>query len=212
MANFINMLLEKFNLSEEYDDDEDDDYDDDDFEEEEEEERSPFRAKKTKPVKETSFEPRVEKRNNVLPYNRNKSKGSGMAVCVIKPVTMEDGREIADTLNTGRAVLLNLEDVDSELAQRIVDFAAGASYAIGGNLQKISTFIFVITPSTVEITGDFQEMVNNMATSSSGMNSMNMNGMGSMNTMGSMNGMGNMNGMNNGMGSMNNMNMNRYRF
>ena len=47
-------------------------------------------------------------------------KFNPMEVCVIKPTNVEDGREIAETLLSGRAVILNLEGLDMELAQRIL--------------------------------------------------------------------------------------------
>ena len=35
----------------------------------------------------------------------------------------------------------------------------GSCYAIDGNLQKISNYIFIITPPSIEISGDFQEIL-----------------------------------------------------
>ena len=81
-----------------------------------------------------------------------------MEVCVIKPNSVEDAREITETLLTGRTVILNLEGMDLEVAQRIIDFSSGACFAINGNLQKVSHYIFVITPESVEISGDFQDI------------------------------------------------------
>ena len=89
-----------------------------------------------------------------------RAPGPGMEVCVIKPTSVEDSREITETLLSGRTViLLNLENLDVEIAQRIIDFASGSTYAISGNLQKISNYIFIITPACVDISGDFQEIV-----------------------------------------------------
>ena len=84
--------------------------------------------------------------------------GSGMEVCVMKPTSIEDAREITDTLLSSRTVVLNLEGIDVDVAQRIIDFTSGSCYAIGGNLQKISHYIFIITPSSVDISGDFQDI------------------------------------------------------
>lgn len=81
-----------------------------------------------------------------------------MEVCVIKPTTIEDAREITETLLANRPVVLNLEGLDVEIAQRIIDFTSGSCFAIRGNLQKISHYIFIITPSTVDISGDFQDI------------------------------------------------------
>ena len=83
-----------------------------------------------------------------------------MEVSVIKPNTMEDTREIADTLLSNCTVVLNLEGIDVELAQRIIDFACGTCYAIDGSLQKVSSYIFILTPAGVEISGDIQDILN----------------------------------------------------
>ena len=87
-----------------------------------------------------------------------------MEVCVIKPSTIEDGCEIADTLVSGIAVILNLEGIHVELAQRIIDFTSGACYAIRGNMQKVSNYIFIASPPSVEISGDVQEIIDKNST------------------------------------------------
>ena len=88
-----------------------------------------------------------------------RAPGPGMEVCVIKPTSVDDAREITETLLNNQTVVLNLENLYVEIAQRIIDFASGSTYAISGNLQKISNYIFIITPACVDISGDFQEIV-----------------------------------------------------
>lgn len=90
---------------------------------------------------------------------RNSSAG-GFEVVVIHPESMEDGNEITDTLLSGRAVVLNLEGINPDVAQRIIDYSAGSCYAMRGNLQKISNYIFLVAPSGVDISGDFQRALN----------------------------------------------------
>ena len=48
--------------------------------------------------------------------------------------------------------------LDVDIAQRIIDFTSGSCFAISGNLQKISHYIFIITPASVDISGDFQDI------------------------------------------------------
>jgi len=83
----------------------------------------------------------------------------GMQVNVIKPTSVEDARVITETLLENRTVVLNLEGIDVDIAQRIIDFTSGSIFAINGNLQKISHYIFIITPASVDISGDFQEIL-----------------------------------------------------
>lgn len=155
----------------EYDEDEffdDDEYDDDyeekpkrslfhkstkdsdkDFDENDEEEY-------TAPVKQkSSFS-----NNKVTPMRQPARKTTRMEVCVIKPTNVDDSREVTETLLSGRTVILNLEGLDLEVAQRLIDFTSGATFAIDGNLQKISNYIFLITPANVDISGDLQDLLN----------------------------------------------------
>ena len=83
-----------------------------------------------------------------------------MSVCVVKPRNMEDAREITETLLANCTVVLNMEGLDLDLAQRIIDFTSGSCYAISGNLQKVSNYIFIITPASVDVSGDFQDLLN----------------------------------------------------
>jgi len=144
--------------------DEDDDYYDDDYYDEEEPEEKP-KAKKSLTVKEPLKEEPEEKSrklpNKVTPMRQSPKKvmGNGMEVCVIRPTSIDDAREITETLLANRTVVLNLEGLDVDIAQRIIDFTSGSTFAISGNLQKISHYIFIVTPASVDISGDFQDII-----------------------------------------------------
>ena len=94
-----------------------------------------------------------------VPSRKSNKSSGGMNVCVIKPTSVEEAREITETLLEDRTVVLNLEGLDVDIAQRIIDFTSGSTYAIDGNLQKISRYIFIITPASVDISGDFQDLL-----------------------------------------------------
>ncbi len=108
-----------------------------------------------------SIEIKEEKKPaKVTPRPKKSLSAAGMEVCVIKPTSVEDAREITETLLANRTVVLNLEGLDVDIAQRIIDFTSGSCFAISGNLQKISRYIFIITPASVDISGDFQNILN----------------------------------------------------
>lgn len=156
---FMNMLRLGDDDDYEYDDyDEEYDDEEDDYEEQprkvsrfEEAKMKEQEASEVKPAK------RFGGRSKVVPM-RNQ-KGGPMEVCVIKPATVEDAKEISDTLNMGTPVVLNLEGIHVDVAQRIIDFISGSCYSIDGNLQKISSYIFIVTPPSVDISGDFQDIL-----------------------------------------------------
>lgn len=165
MAKMFEKFLDTIRLSDDddFDDEEFDEFDDEEFEEEPKK-RSFFRKKEEN----TEMEEPEEKvspfrsRNNVVPIQTPVRKT--MEVCLIKPSSVEDAREISDTLLSGRAVVLNLEGIHNEVAQRIIDFSSGACYSIGGNLQKVSNYIFIVTPKNIELSGDFNDLMNTVST------------------------------------------------
>ena len=143
--------------------DEDDDYYDD-YDDYDEEDTVETPVRRVVPSKETSLDMDEEKNTKkavtkVTPIRARKMSGTGMEVCVIKPTTVEDAREITETLLANRTVVLNLEGLDVEVAQRIIDFTSGSCFAISGDLQRVSHYIFIITPASVDISGDFQEIL-----------------------------------------------------
>ncbi len=149
-------VMDKFLNYMKLNEDEDNFYDD--YEDDEEEAEAP-RKLATKDAAD-STEERKKTIPKVTPIPRQvKKMGTGMEVCVIKPTSVEDAREITETLLANRTVVLNLEGIDVDIAQRIIDFTSGSTFAISGNLQKISHYIFIITPPSVDISGDFQEIL-----------------------------------------------------
>ncbi|MBE5871574.1 MAG: cell division protein SepF [Lachnospiraceae bacterium] len=160
----MDKFLKAMKLNDDYDD-YDEDYDD--YDEDEVEEEKPVKKRVVTPAEDDEPEEKPSRTKapatKVTPMKQSKRAGSmnvsDMEVRVIKPTSVEDAREVTDILLANRTVVLNLEGLDVDVAQRIIDFTSGSCYAIQGNLQKISHYIFIITPATVDISGDFQEML-----------------------------------------------------
>lgn len=83
----------------------------------------------------------------------------GLEVCIMKPTSFEDSQDICDMLLSGRAAVVNLEGFDPMEAQRIMDFISGCVYAINGKLHQISRYIFIFSPDSVDISGDYLDLV-----------------------------------------------------
>jgi len=161
-------VMDKFIQYMKFNDAEEDEYLDDDYLDDDEpmEPKQPSVIKRTNVIKEEVDESekfvRKAPTSKITQMRQATSKrmpvGNGMEVCVMKPTSIEDAREITDTLLSNRTVVLNLEGIDVDIAQRIIDFTSGSCYAISGNLQKISHYIFIITPASVDVSGDFQDI------------------------------------------------------
>lgn len=162
----IDKFLDIMRLNEDDYEFDNDDYDFEDDYEEEVKEKKPSRKERREEQmqrSETNFEVTEKRQKNtskITPITKNKRQGQqGMEVCVIKPSAIEDELEITETLLNGRTVVINMEGLNVEVAQRIIDFTSGATFAMRGNLQKISNYIFLATPNGVDISGDIQNLM-----------------------------------------------------
>ena len=85
-----------------------------------------------------------------------------LQVVLVKPERFEDASTIADQLNAKRTVVLNLESTGKEVSRRLIDFLSGVAYAHNGQIKRVATSTFIITPYTVDIMGDLiDELENN---------------------------------------------------
>ena len=87
-----------------------------------------------------------------------KSANRNLEVCIMKPSTFADSQDICDMLLEGRAVVVNLEGFDPLEAQRIMDFISGCVYSINGRLHQISRYIFIFSPDSIDISGDYLDI------------------------------------------------------
>lgn len=72
---------------------------------------------------------------------------------VYRPVSYEDTQNIIDNLKNRKPVIVNMEQIEVETAQRILDFMSGACYAVDGRVYKVSSRIFIVAPANVDIIG-----------------------------------------------------------
>jgi cell division inhibitor SepF len=86
---------------------------------------------------------------------------SQFKVVVMQPENFEDAKDICDHLKNKKPIVVNLEGLEKESAQRVVDFLSGSVYALDGTIQKVSAGIFVIAPNNVDIMGDFKDELRN---------------------------------------------------
>ena len=107
-----------------------------------------------KAVKEESFTTGVRKSKVVsLPMGTDKK------IVVIKLDSTAGVKSILNHLKERTPVVLNIARLDRDEATRVVDIVYGASFALDGSMQKVSTDIFVATPQGMEITGDITEQL-----------------------------------------------------
>lgn len=79
------------------------------------------------------------------------SKSSKMILA--EPRVYAEAQDIAENLKNKRAVVVNLQRIEKDQGLRIIDFLSGTVYALGGDIQRIGTDIFLCVPDTVEVDG-----------------------------------------------------------
>lgn len=172
MSNFGDKLKGFFNMDAGYDD-----YDDyDDYDTDYDTEEVPVRTSRTEKKKEatrttareySSFDdeepeekaPRTSRRSTrqskVVQMNNSRARNIKAEIFTIKPTSLEDSKEIVDTLLEGKAIIINFEGTNTDLAQRIIDSISGACCAVDGTLKKISGYIYIVSPVTIELYGEY---------------------------------------------------------
>lgn len=70
---------------------------------------------------------------------------------------MQDAQAAADRLKERRAVIVNFERTDEDVARRGVDFISGVTYALDGFYEKVGEKVFLFTPANTAIVVDDSE-------------------------------------------------------
>lgn len=154
MANFFNKLKDYIRGDGYYDEDE---YDEEYEDYEDEAEEQPVRSFRNISSSRNSNVQSIRK--SYSGYNKvvNINTSVNMQVVVSSPASLEDASDICMDLKDKKTIIVNLENVEYDTAQRISDFLCGACYALDGSIQLISDEIFIVGPVNVNITGQFKE-------------------------------------------------------
>ena len=70
---------------------------------------------------------------------------------VVVPTSFNEAQEVADKLKGSQPVIMNLQGSDRDLARRLIDFASGLCYGIGGQMERVANQVYLLTPTNVEV-------------------------------------------------------------
>ena len=77
-------------------------------------------------------------------------------VMIIKPKDYEEAADICDELKNRKIIVINTTGLEPRIAQRLLDFMGGASFALGGELQEIEKNVYMLSPLNVEVTNELK--------------------------------------------------------
>lgn len=72
----------------------------------------------------------------------------------VTPTSFNEAQAIGDRFKAGQPVIVNLQGVERDLRRRLVDFASGLCYALGGKMDRVADQVYLLTPADVEVSSD----------------------------------------------------------
>lgn len=84
--------------------------------------------------------------------------GPKQEVVLFRPTSFNETSNAADHLRNGKAVVLNLEEVDKAMARRVVDILSGCVYALEGDVTKIAKSAYLFYPKNMDVSGTLESL------------------------------------------------------
>lgn len=72
----------------------------------------------------------------------------------VAPSSFNQAQEVADRFKGSQPVVVNLLESDRELSRRLIDFASGLCYGLGGQMERLDDQVYLLTPSGVEVSAE----------------------------------------------------------
>lgn len=110
-----------------------------------------------------SFSERKAQRHLKVVDQKAAAPQSSAQVIVVEPRAFEEVLDIVENLRSRKAVILNLQMLDTAQSQRVVDFLSGATHAIDGNQHRIGDTVFLFTPHNVSISSQLERGLTGLA-------------------------------------------------
>lgn len=125
------------------------------YEDYEEEERAPQRSTSVRRLSEPEYgrdtrDVREPRRDSVV----RPVPAPSARFHLVSPGAFNDAQEVGDKYRQGHSVLMNLQSVEPDLARRLVDFASGLVYGVGGSLQPVAERVYLLTPPGVQVSAE----------------------------------------------------------
>jgi cell division inhibitor SepF len=75
-------------------------------------------------------------------------------IITLNPRFYNEARIIGEHFRQGNPVIINLTEMDDAELKRLVDFASGLAFGLHGTIEKVTTKVFLISPSNVNVSNE----------------------------------------------------------
>lgn len=79
-------------------------------------------------------------------------------ILTVHPRQYRDAQTIAESFRDGIPVIINLSQMSEPDARRLIDFASGLSQGLYGKIERVTSKVFLLSPSHVAVSGDQAEV------------------------------------------------------
>lgn len=104
---------------------------------------SPRPQRPSRPASEPSGEPQ--------PVVRPVPVASNAKPHIVRPSSFDQAQVVADSYKLSQPVVMDLQDAERDLARRLIDFASGLCYGLGGQMERLDTQVYLLTPTNVSV-------------------------------------------------------------
>lgn len=98
------------------------------------------------------------KQEKVVSLKALQQSNAKLVIC--EPRSYSEAKDIADNLINRRAVIINFQLVNPDIAKNLIDFLSGTVYALNGTIQKLGPKTFLCTPDNMDVSGAVSEIFN----------------------------------------------------
>ncbi|MGA8978731.1 MAG: cell division protein SepF [Pedococcus sp.] len=113
----------------------------------------PARAEAQQPERSAAVTP-LPQRTPVARVVRDVEVGALNRITTIHPRTYNEAKNIGESFRDGTPVIMNLSDMDDSDAKRLVDFAAGLVFGLHGQIERVTSKVFLLSPAHVEVAAE----------------------------------------------------------
>jgi cell division inhibitor SepF len=75
-------------------------------------------------------------------------------IVTLQPTTYNDARAVGEHYREGTPVIMNLSEMEDADAKRLVDFAAGLIFATRGDIERVTSKVFLLSPHNVSVAAE----------------------------------------------------------
>ena len=72
-------------------------------------------------------------------------------IITVHPRTYNEARTIGEHFRDNVPVIMNLSEMEDAEARRLIDFASGLCYGLGGQMERVANQVYLLTPTNVEV-------------------------------------------------------------